>query len=477
VPAGRIPPSRFVALGLVAVSIGATGLLVLREESMGPYAILGVLLVAFGALSLVVGLGSLRRGLGVGTMLVLSSGLLLGSALAPVKSSNDLWAYGMYGRTIVHYHENPYVHPPSDYPDDPLLQHVDVYWRGTTARYGPVFIGVTAGVAAVTGDHPLPTRLAYQLLAALAVVVALVLIARRTRSAAAVALVGLNPVTAYMVVNAGHNDAIVGLGILVGVLLASSDRRNLATLAFVAAALVKATAGFALLGYLAWVAYRKGPRALVQPVLVALAVTLPMLFLAGPRDVVNPLLGARDTILPHSPWNLLAPNGIRKALGYGYQQLGSEAHLSAYALAFVLVVAAIFVASRIREPTPFFVVAGALLAYLFGSVYTAPWFAAWVLPLLVLRWRWRVSMYALVFFAIVMIDDRYGHSLYVPTFFHQHTFQVLLANWLNTLTMLAGIVGVGVLLWYRKPDPSDDSGADVIDEPRVAARAAGDGPG
>src|SRR5205823_5008116 len=130
--------------------------------------------------------------------------------------------------------------------------HVNPYWAKTTARYGPVFIGITAGVAVVVGDHPLPTRLAYQMIAALAVLIALVLIARRVRSAAAaaVAIVGLNPVTAYMVVNAGHNDALVGLGVLVGVLLASRERHTTATLAFTAAALVKATAGLALLAYL-----------------------------------------------------------------------------------------------------------------------------------------------------------------------------------------------------------------------------------
>jgi len=474
VPAGRISLSRFATLGLLVLSAAATGLLVLREESLTPYQILAVLLVAFGALALVVALKPFRRSLSVPVVLVLSGGLLVGSALAPVKSSNDLWAYAMYGRTIVQHHENPYVHPPSDFPDDPLFHHMDEYWRGTTARYGPVFIGMTAGIAAVATDHPLPTRLAYQLLAGLAVFVALVIIARWTRNAAAVALVGLNPVTAYMVVNAGHNDALVGLGILVGVVLADRDRPNLAVLAFTLAALVKATAGLALLAYLAWLAYRRGPRALLRPVGVALAVTLPTLLLAGPRDVVNPLLGARDTILPHSPWNLVAPNGIRKAIGYGYEHLGSQAHLSFYSLVVVLVVAAIFMASRLKESTPIFIVIGALLAYMFGSVYTAPWFAAWVFPVLALRWRWRVSLYGFAFFALVMIEDRFLHSMYVPLFFHAHTFQVLLTNWVKTVTMLAGIGGIIVLLRYRRPgsSPGEDDGGLEREEPTAAPAAA-----
>jgi Glycosyltransferase family 87 len=473
VPAGRIPPSRLAALGLVVTSVVATSVIVLAEPSLGPYAVLAVLVVAFGALAVVLALGSLRRWLGVATVLALSSGLLVGSALAPAHSSDDVWAYAMYGRTIVEHRDNPYVHPPSDYPDDPLFEHVNPYWANTTARYGPVFIGLTAAVAAVAGDHPLPTRIAYQMIAALAVLIALVLIARRVRSAAAIAIVGLNPVTAYMVVNAGHNDALVGLGVLVGVLLASRDRHTGATLAFTAAALIKATAGLALVAYLAWLAYRRGPRALLRPVGVAAAVTVPMLLLAGFRDVVNPVLEARDTILPHSPWNLLAPGGIRKAFGYGYPELGSQAHLSTYALVTVLAVAAIFIVSRIKEPTPVFVAAGALLAYLFASVYSAPWFAAWVLPLLALRWRWRVGVYALAFFAIVMVDDRFGNAVFPQVFLRQHTLQVLLANWINTLTMLAAIGGIVVLLWYRRPSSSAGEAEDVTEpDQRPESRAA-----
>jgi Glycosyltransferase family 87 len=469
----RVPLGRLAALGLVVVSVAATSVIVLAEPSLGPYPILAVLVVAFAALALVLAVGSLRRWLGVGTVLALSGGLLLGSALAPAHSSDDLWAYAMYGRTVVHHHENPYVHPPSDFPDDPLFEHVNPYWAKTTARYGPVFVGITAGVAVVAGDHPLPTRIAYQMIAGLAVFVALVLIARRVRSAAAVAIVGLNPVTAYMVVNAGHNDALVGLCVLGGVLLASRERHTTATLAFTAAALVKATAGLALLAYLAWLAYRRGPRALLRPVGVAVAVTIPMLLLAGFRDVINPVLEARETILPHSPWNLVAPGGISKAFWYGYEELGSQAHLSTYALVIVLAVAVIFVVSRLKQPTPLFVAAGALLAYLFASVYTAPWFAAWVLPLLALRWRWRVGAYALAFFAVVMIDDRFGNAVFPQVFLRRQTFQVLLANWINTLTMLVAIGGVAVLLWYRRPGstPEEPQEPDERSEPRAAAPA------
>ena len=136
--------------------------------------------------------------------------------------------------------------------------------------------------------------------------------------------------------------------------------------------------------------------------------------------------------------------------------------------------AAIFVASRLKESTPIFIVIGALLAYMFGSVYTAPWFAAWVFPVLALRWRWRVSLYGFAFFALVMIEDRFLHSMYVPLFFHAHTFQVLLTNWVKSVTMLAGIGGIIVLLRYRRPgsSPGEDDRGLEREEPTAAPAAA-----
>ena len=60
-PAGWIPLGRFSAFGLLVLSAAATGLLVLREESLTPYQILAILLLAFGALGLAVALKSFRR--------------------------------------------------------------------------------------------------------------------------------------------------------------------------------------------------------------------------------------------------------------------------------------------------------------------------------------------------------------------------------------------------------------------------------
>ena len=55
-----------------------------------------------------------------------------------------------------------------------------------------------------------------------------------------------------------------------------------------------------------------------------------------------------------------------------------------------------------------------------------------------------------------------------------HRFQVLLTNWVKTVTMLAGIGGIIVLLWYRRPgsSPGEDDGGLEREEPTAAPAAA-----
>jgi len=464
-PVALLSSSRVVTFGLVAVSLAATVIL-LADVYHGPYPVLALIVVAFAALGLVLARPQLRRGLRLGTVLALSGALLVAATVAPPRSNEDLWAYAMYGRIIVEYGANPYVHPPSDYADDPLFDRV--FWQDTTARYGPVFIGITAIVASGAGSSPLATRLGYQGLAAVSVFLALMLVARQTRSAAAVAAIGLNPVTAYVVVNGGHNDALVGLGILLGVILAKRDKPIPATMALTAAALVKATAGLALVAYLVWLAYRRRPSTLVGPVAVAAGISIPLLLVFGLRNVISPLAGARETVLPHSPWNLLRSGGVERALGLDlYGPVGSPGSLSTIAFVFVVLVAAVVVLGHVRDATPFFVITGAVLAYLFASIYTPPWFAAWVFPALALHWRARVSLCAFAFFAMLTIDEVYGHAIFPQAFSRQHNFQVLLATWINTLAMVAAAGALAVLVAFAvtargRPDaPTGQSPAAV----------------
>ena len=100
-------------------------------------------------------------------MVLAASFLLLTVAVVqPPSESHDLYSYAMNGRILEHYGDNPYVHTPAHYPNDPLLAEVAPGWRHTKSLYGPAFTAVSAGIASVTGTSVLATRLGFQLLAA-----------------------------------------------------------------------------------------------------------------------------------------------------------------------------------------------------------------------------------------------------------------------------------------------------------------------
>lgn len=115
--------------------------------------------------------------------------------------------------------------------------------------------------SALAGGSPLVARLFHQLGAAVAVAVALGLVWRRTGSPAAVMLLGLNPLVILSVINGGHNDTLVGLGVLGAVLLAEKQRPMAAGLVLGMTTLIKITAILALPALLAWALYRFGRRA------------------------------------------------------------------------------------------------------------------------------------------------------------------------------------------------------------------------
>ena len=130
----------------------------------------------------------------------------------------------MNGRIVEHYGDSPYTHTPADYPHDPLLAEVGRGWRHTPSLYGPAFTAVSAGIASVAGTDLLVDRLGFQLLAAACVLAVLVLLTRQHARPGRSSLVGCNPVVMIEIVNLGRNDAIVGLALLAGILLATRRR-------------------------------------------------------------------------------------------------------------------------------------------------------------------------------------------------------------------------------------------------------------
>ncbi len=130
------------------------------------------------------------------------------------------------------------------------------------------------------------------------------LIWRRTRSAAALAWLGLHPLLGPVIVNGGHNDIAIGLAVLVAAMLVRRRRGWAAGIVIGVAALIKLTTLLALVGVVLWGWRRRERRVAVTATIAATAVLLLgyLPFLGGASRV---LTGADKTLTPASPFNPL----------------------------------------------------------------------------------------------------------------------------------------------------------------------------
>ena len=71
---------------------------------------------------------------------------------SPLLLSTDAWTYWGYGWIAAEGGGNPYVDPPSDFPESPAAPYLGADWRDTTSVYGPAFTLVSEPVARVAGS-------------------------------------------------------------------------------------------------------------------------------------------------------------------------------------------------------------------------------------------------------------------------------------------------------------------------------------
>lgn len=159
--------------------------------------------------------------------------------------SQDIFVYVSTGRMQVIHGANPYLHPPLDFPQDSSLPHVGV--PEYRAVYGPLWVGITRLVVAISGTSLAANLLALKLFLILANLACLALIlAISSRAAPAARVTGLllyawNPLVLLEVAGNGHNDVMVLLFLLAGGLFFSRGARLAGWGCVVAAALIKLT--------------------------------------------------------------------------------------------------------------------------------------------------------------------------------------------------------------------------------------------
>jgi len=157
--------------------------------------------------------------------LAAAAAIQLAPLIAPLLLSRDVHAYWDYGRLASVHHVNPYVTPPSAFPDDPAYPLMGDTWHDTPTIYGPVWTLVAAGHAAVVGDSPSVASYAYRILAAAALLAVVVLAAvTATERVFAAVFVGWNPLLALHFAGGGHNDALMLLLVVAGVALYARGR-------------------------------------------------------------------------------------------------------------------------------------------------------------------------------------------------------------------------------------------------------------
>jgi len=341
--------------------------------------------LAFGCFGVLLALEARRRWLTGRVVAAVSAALLAVALWFPPRESADVWSYVMYGRIVLH-GDDPYTTPPSRFPHDRWLRLVRPVWRRTPSLYGPLFDLTAAGVVWSADGSALRARFGFQLLAALGVAGMLVLLWRRTRDPTALAAIGLNPLIAEGVVNAGHNDALAGLAVLAGLIMAGERRRVLGGALLGAAALVKMVALLPAAVVVLWLWRREGLRLAARSGVVVGLVVAAGDVAFGHGAALQALGHETGLVTRFSMWRLAAsphdPTDVARA---HYLSLGSG-HAAVAVLPVLAMVALALLAAfpRSVDRRPERAAGAATLAFLLAAPYVMPWYLMLALPAIVL---------------------------------------------------------------------------------------------
>ena len=370
---------RHATIALVTTTVATSvALLAGNHLTAGSYFV--TLVVAYGGFAAL--MLALHRWAALPAWPVLLAGgaLLIVAMVQPPIESGDVWSYASYGRMIAAHHDSPWTHVPANYPHDPYTDRVVHFWRHTPSVYGPVFAVPAAGVMAVAGTNASVARLGFQLLAALSVAAALWLVGRETHwNPTAIAILTVNPLVPICVVNAGHNDAWVGLLLLGAVLLATRRRWAWAGVLVAAAAMIKVTALLAVVALGVWALRRSGPRAAAVLAGSAALVCSALVWLSGGTDVVR--------AMRWNSWRMTSGNLWARSRDWIFSEVGGprrvdEVRLATLAIVVTVALAGYLVSRHRRASHPALLVGLTVLAYALGSAYVWPWYVAWgLIPL------------------------------------------------------------------------------------------------
>ena len=391
-------------VGLVLATI-PTLALILSDRDLGPIGtVLAVILATVGIALL---FEQEHRGRPVRPAWIVLAGVVVSSAAVMVepRGSHDLWAYAMYGRIVSVYHANPWVLAPEHFSHDPFLARVGAGWRGTTSIYGPGFVGIAAVVTKIAGASALATQVLFKLLFAIATGAGGYLIYRRTRSPAATACVLLHPAIAVAGIAGGHNDVLVGLGLLGAVLFALDDRPVAAGLSAGLATLVKLTGGIGILALLIWSLTRHDSRWATRFGAASLGLVA-LAYLPFGLTGFSAFAQNRGSLSRASVWQIpRLLTGIDRqhaAANFGLPLGLTTTIVTVGTVVTVALTIAIAIRMR-RAPDPIIPTIGAVGTFLVFAAYVLPWYPAWVIPVIALAPRRPMSRLLLLQGSVLVV--------------------------------------------------------------------------
>ena len=417
VPAGRTVSTRLsAALGLV--SLGACALLIAvgaaggdpslvpaaRVEApgwlVGPLSVFDLRLGPVGFDWLFLGMcasyavvlmaaGALRAR----TLLAGIVALHLIFLASPPLFSADAFGYIAFARLGAIHHVDPYAHSlAAAAPLDAVFPFVR--WHHLTSPYGPLFTAASYAIA------PLGVAGSFWALKAIAALSSLGLVALVWRLAKqrggspnrAAAFVGLNPLLLVFGVGGAHNDFLVTLIVMAGVMLALQGRELASGATLVAATAMKASAGLLLPFLVAGSRRRRNTLAGIAAALAAVSVLAVTVFgghaagFAGQVGLQQHQIAAKSI-----------PNALGRLLGLGGLTVGLRLVVVA---AFAAALAVTLDRARRRD---WITAAGwATLALLLTSAWLLPWYVVWLLPLAAVSRDRRLEYATLAFCAYVV---------------------------------------------------------------------------
>jgi Glycosyltransferase family 87 len=387
---GKLLPST-VGAGVSAVglqgSFGTPGI------DLGGIGLTVVMVAMFGSYLMAVrSAGRLSPLLVLGTIAALHALMLL----APPLFSTDVFSYQFYGRIGQVYHANAYLAGPSALNPDPLYHYIGSKWITAPTVYGPLFTALSYPLAPLS----IPTDVfVYKAIAAVSslAVVALVWNGSRLRGidpVKAAVLVGLNPLVVVYGVGGGHNDLLMLVPMLAGVVLLLKRRGRLGAGSIMVGVGIKLTAGllfpFALAGARGPLLSTRRRDLLIGAGITAavLSIFAAIMFGVGPLHLPATIEKVQGK---GSNWQSI-PGFIGTRLG-----LGTAGHPAALVLGGLFAVVLVWLLWRVwRGKLDWIAGAGwAAVALLVTAVSLLPWYVAWLMPLAALgrdRALWKTSL-------------------------------------------------------------------------------------